>query len=143
MTRSPMLTTLVLAALLALQGNRASADDVRAAVEAGNRAFIAAFLAGDTRAVAELDTEDARVVPPGSPVASGRAEIEAFWRGMIQKGYEDVKLETAEVESAGDLAVEDGTVRLVTADGTAGESRYIVMWKRVGGRWKVHRDIWN
>jgi hypothetical protein len=41
------------------------------------------------------------------------------------------------------LAVEDGAVRLVAADGTASESRYVVVWKGVDGRWRLHRDIWN
>jgi uncharacterized protein (TIGR02246 family) len=130
------------AVLLAL-ARPAAADDVRAAVEAGNRAFVEAFLAGDARAVAELYTEDARVVAPGSPPAVGRAEIEAFWRGVIASGVKDVALSTAHVEASGGLAVEDGTVRLVAADGAVNESRYVVVWKRVDGGWRLHRDIWN
>ena len=43
------------------------ADDVRQAVDAGNRAFIAAFLRDDARAVADLYTEDAQVIAPGAP----------------------------------------------------------------------------
>ena len=55
----------------------------------------------------------------------------------------DVALQTTKVESAGDLAYEDGTVKLVAADGRVSEDRYVVVWKREGGRWKLHRDIWN
>jgi ketosteroid isomerase-like protein len=47
------------------------------------------------------------------------------------------------VESSGDLAYETGTVRLVARDGKQTEGRYVVVWKRDGGRWKLHRDIWN
>jgi uncharacterized protein (TIGR02246 family) len=133
----------MLATTLVVQVQPAAADDVRAAVEAGNRAFVAAFLAGDARAVAELYTERARVVAPGSPVANGRPEIEAFWRGVIASGVKDVALSTESVEAAGDLAVEDGTVRLVGADGAVTEDRYVVVWKRAEGRWRLHRDIWN
>jgi uncharacterized protein (TIGR02246 family) len=143
MTRSALFGWSLAAGLLVLPVRPAAADDVRAAVEAGNRAFVTAFLAGDARAVAELYTDDARVVAPGSPPAGGRAEIEAFWRGVIASGVKDVALTTASVEASGGLAVEDGTVRLVAADGTVNEDRYVVVWKRLDGRWRLHRDIWN
>jgi ketosteroid isomerase-like protein len=34
-------------------------------------------------------------------------------------------------------------VRLVAKDGKVDQARYVVVWKREGGRWKLHRDIWN
>jgi uncharacterized protein (TIGR02246 family) len=121
----------------------ARADAVRDAVEAGNRAFAEAFLRGDARAVSELYTEDAQVVAPGAPIARGRSAIAAAWQASIDQGFEDVVLRTADVEASGDLAVESGSVRLVAKGGQVSEARYVVVWKRVGGAWKMHRDIWN
>ena len=121
----------------------ARSDDVRSAVDAGNRAFIAAFLRGDANAVAELYTEDAQVIAPGAPVAGGRAAIAAFWKKAIDSGVKDVRLETADVESSGDLASETGTVHLVGKDGAVTKDRYVVVWKRTKGGWKLLRDIWN
>ena len=65
------------------------------------------------------------------------------WQKAIDSGVKDVALTTESVESAGDLAAETGKVRLVARDGTASEARYVVVWRRVGGEWKLHRDIWN
>jgi len=121
----------------------ARCDEVRQAVDAGNRAFIAAFLRGDARAIADLYTEDAQVIAPGAPVARGRAAIAASWKKAIDGGIKDVRLDTADVESVGDLAYETGTVRLVGKDGAVTAQRYIVVWKRTQGQWKLHRDIWN
>lgn len=121
----------------------AAADEVRAAIEAGNRAFVVAFLKGDADAVAQLYTENAQVIAPGEPVAHGRAAIAAAWRRTIESGVTDLSLQTADVESAGDLAYETGKVRIVSRDGTSTEGRYVVVWKREDGRWKLHRDIWN
>lgn len=121
----------------------ARADAVRDAVEAGNRAFETAFGKGDSTAIAALYTEDAQVIAPGSPVVKGRPAIAAFWLGSIESGIQGVKLETADVESAGDLAYETGNVRLVAKDGTTSGARYLVVWKRVGEMWLLHRDIWN
>ena len=88
----------------------ASADDVRQSVEAGNRAFVAAFLRGDATAVADLYTENAQVIAPGAPIATGRAAIAAFWQSSIASGIKDVTLETTEVESDGSLACETGVI---------------------------------
>jgi uncharacterized protein (TIGR02246 family) len=115
---------------------------VRGAVEAGNYFFRKAFEARDAQAIAELYTEDARVVAPGMEPAIGRAAIAEFWRGAMQ-GTKSVQLQTLAVESAGDLAVEDGVVRLTATDGSESSARYLVVWKRVGRRWHLHRDIWN
>ena len=139
-------TTIILLGLVAVLGARSGAlatDDVRAAVEAGNRAFTVAFLRGDSQAVARLYTEDAEVIAPGAPVARGQTAIAGAWQKAIDSGVKDVALTTESVESAGDLAAETGRVRLVARDGTATEARYVVVWKRVGGEWKLHRDIWN
>lgn len=143
MLRSSHLAFLVLAVAATLGGRPARADEVRDAVEAGNKAFVAAFLRGDAAAISQLYTESAQVIGPGEPVARGRAAIAAAWQKAIDAGVKDVKLETAQVESAGDLAYETGTVQLVAKDGKVTQARYVVVWKREGGRWKLHRDIWN
>jgi uncharacterized protein (TIGR02246 family) len=131
-----------LVALLSLQA-MARADEVRDAVDKGNRAFIKAVLAKDAKAAAAQYTEDAKVIAPGSEVASGRAAIAAHWQKAIDAGIKDVTLTTATVESAGDLAYEDGVVRIVTSTGGVAVARYVVVWKRTPSGWKLHRDIWN
>ncbi len=121
----------------------ASADDIRATIEANNAGFIQDLLRGDAKAVAERYTTDAAVFPPGAPVARGSAAIEAFWAASITAGVEDIELRTGAVESAGDLAFEDGVLAITDADSKTSEQRYVVVWKRVGTEWKLHRDIWN
>ena len=115
---------------------------VRDAVDAGNYFFLKAFEARDAQAIAELYTEDGRVIAPGAEPASGRAAIAAFWTGAMQD-TKSVRLETLSVESGGDLAVEEGVVRLTANDESESSARYLVVWKRVGRRWHLHRDIWN
>ena len=128
---------------IGISSSAARADAVRDAIDAGNRAFVAAFLRGDAKAVSQLYSEDAQVIAPGAPVASGRDAIGAFWKKTIDSGVKDVRLDTLEVASSGDLASETGSVRLVAKDGTQSQARYVVVWKRVGGRWLLYRDIWN
>ena len=119
------------------------AEDTRQAVEAGNRSLIAAVLRGDASAVADHYTENAQVIAPGAPVAAGRAAVTEFWRSVIESGIKDVTLETAEVESDGNLAYETGALGILSNDGGRTTSRYVVVWKRVGDKWLLHRDTWN
>jgi uncharacterized protein (TIGR02246 family) len=136
-------STILLALACLIPATAARSEDVRGAVEAGNRAFISAFLQGNATAVANLYTPEAQVIAPGSPVAKGRPAIAAFWQKSIDSGVKDVTLETAEVESSGELAYETGIVRLVAKDGTVSTARYVVIWKRIGDKWLLHRDTWN
>ena len=133
MRNSHRLAIAVLAFISLFNAGEARADGVRDAVEAGNRGFIMAFLRGDSAAIASLYTEDAQVIAPGSPVASGRAAIAAFWQKSIEAGTKDVVLETAEVVSGAGLAYETGSVRSRAKDGAMTQARYVVVWKQVGG----------
>jgi uncharacterized protein (TIGR02246 family) len=131
------------AALLCVHASAVRSEDVRAAVEAGNRAFIAAILKGDAKAAAALYTEDAKLIAPSSEIASGRPAIAAAWQKVIDGGVKDLTLSTVVVESAGDLAYEDGLVKVVGRNDEVTTGRYVVVWKRRDGGWKLHRDIWN
>jgi ketosteroid isomerase-like protein len=121
----------------------AAAEDIRQTIEANNTGFITDLLRGDAKAVAERYTADAVVMPPNATAAVGTAAIEAFWSAAIEAGIEDAELTTTQVEASGDLAYEDGEVSLTDSDGKTTQHRYLVVWKRVGGEWKLHRDIWN
>jgi ketosteroid isomerase-like protein len=44
----------------------------------------------------------------------------------------------------GDTALEVETYALIGEGGkTLDTGKYVVVWKRQGGQWKIHRDIWN
>jgi ketosteroid isomerase-like protein len=115
---------------------------VREAVDAGNYFFMKLFEARDAQAIADLYTEDARVIAPGAAPAEGRPAIAAFWAAAME-GTKSARLETLSVEFDGELAFEEGSVQLTADDGSQSVERYVVVWKRVGRRWHLHRDIWN
>jgi len=133
---------IVVAALFAGYCHAAD-DDVQAAIRTNNAGLAADLLRGDAKAVADRYTSDAAVFPPGGSVARGTAAIEAFWTSALTAGIEDVELTTSTVEAAGDLAFEEGTVSMTDGKGQTSRQNYVVVWKRVGGEWKLHRDIWN
>jgi uncharacterized protein (TIGR02246 family) len=100
---------------------------------------------GDAQAVAAMYADDANVLPPGSDIVKGRAAIEAFWRQEAEQ-LGDAKLTTLDVLPLGpDAAREIGTVTLKTKGQPPREivGKYAVVWRKIGGEWKLATDIWN
>jgi ketosteroid isomerase-like protein len=74
----------------------------------------------------------------------GKEAIQAFWQATMDMGIASGQLEIREVEQHDDTAIEVGTYTLHAQDGTGLDAgKYIVIWKRVKGDWKLHRDIFN
>jgi ketosteroid isomerase-like protein len=118
--------------------------DVRAEIEAANRQFEAAAAKGDGKAVAALYTAAGQALPAGSGVVSGTEALATFWQGVLDSGVKGVRLKTLEVDSAGEMAHEVGQYELLDAAGkTLDQGKYVVIWKKDGGRFKLHRDIWT
>ena len=132
---------LVLALLLAVP---AHAEDVRAAIEAGNKHFQEAAAQGDGAARAALYTSDGQLLPANSDFVTGTAAIQKFWQGALDSGIRGATLKTLEVEGHGTLAHEVGQYELRDQAGkTLDKGKYVVIWKKVGAQWKLHRDIWT
>ena len=104
MKRLLLFTLLIISAASIAQAQ----DPVRKAIEANSKQFIEAFNKGDAAAVANMYTVDARVLPPNSDMIEGRANIQKFWQGAMTAGVKMVSLETAQVETTGNIAVEIG-----------------------------------
>ena len=134
----------VVAGCLILGAAPAVAQD-KATIEKLNDAWTGAFNKGDAAAVAAMYTEDAYVLPPGAEMVKGHAAIEAFWRQAAQQ-MGDAKLTTLDVLPLGRSAAREiGTVTLKTKSQPPQEmvGKYAVVWRKVGGKWKLATDIWN
>lgn len=80
-------------------------------------------------------------------MVKGRHKIQEFWRAAMQMGVKDVVLTTVELSGSGDTVHELGNyvlkIQLKGKKSTEDRGKYIVIWKRTAGGWKLHRDIWN
>lgn len=111
-------------------------------IKANGAALAAAINGKDANAAAALYTSDGAILPPGAGRFDGTAGIAGYWQAGIDGGLTDVVLETLEVEEFGDTATEVGVVT-ASKGGAALTGKYVVLWKKVGGVWKLHRDIFN
>jgi ketosteroid isomerase-like protein len=102
------------------------------------------FNRGDGAGMGGLYTENGQLLPPNSDIVSGHAAISAFWQGAMDMGIKTAKLETIELEGQGDEAIEIGKYILSGEGGASIDSgKFLVIWRKEGERWKLHRDIWN
>ena len=122
----------------------AQAEDVRAGVEAANKKFETAAAKGDGAAMAALYTQDAQLLPANSDFVKGTAAIQKFWQGVLDSGIRGATLTTLEAEGHGAVAHEVGAYELRDQAGKVlDKGKYVVIWKKVGTGWKLHRDIWT
>lgn len=81
----------------------------RTEIAAVNGAFEDAVRKGDAETMASLYTPDAIAFPPNAPMSKGRENIKQLWASVISgMGLKSVKLETLDLEVAGDTACEVG-----------------------------------
>jgi uncharacterized protein (TIGR02246 family) len=128
-----------------LAGLVAPAFAQKAEIEAANAKWVEFFNKGDFAGVASLYTEDATAFPPGSGMVKGRAAIGTMWKGMAEQ-VGDPKVTTLDVKSLGPSAAREiGTFSLKTKGPTPQEvtGKYVVVWEKVNGDWKLAADIWN
>jgi uncharacterized protein (TIGR02246 family) len=126
-----------------------SLDTVKLAMAGTNEIFNAeVFGKRNLAALDDIYTSDARILPPGAPMISGREAIKTFWANAIESlNATSAVLESVDVMPAGDGLVEIGRATLTAApQGQSAmqmEVKYVVFWRQEDGRWKWHVDIWN
>lgn len=124
------------------KGNKTSGSNIRNAIEAANKRFVEALGKGDAAKIADMYAEGARVLPPNSLMVQGRQNIQEFWQSFINMDAK-LTLSTSDVEAQGNVAYEVGTYELIFPDNKRDAGKYVVVWKRQKGDWKLAVDTWN
>jgi uncharacterized protein (TIGR02246 family) len=119
-----------------------------AAIAANNRAFENAVEAANVEAIAALLAPDVVALPPDGPAVIGRDAVSQLWQSAIKEhGMTSCRISTDTLDVVGDMASEVGhaTMTMAPPGGKSETARikYLVVWKRLNGKWLLHRDIWN
>ena len=98
---------------------------------------------GDSTAMAAHYASDAILMPPNSEPVEGN-DIVKFWGSIVRMGVKDLKLNITDISGDGDVYAETGTLELFGAnEKSLDKGKYVVVWKKENGNWKMYRDIWN
>jgi len=132
----------VLLLALGCSGSPEPADSAEA-IMALEREWSDRFQAKDIDWIVELHWDDARQLPPGAPAVVGTEALREAWQNMADTEGLTLKWEPTLANVSGDLAYDLGKGALTTPDGVTRPVKYVVIWERRGGQWKVLVDMFS
>jgi len=141
------------ALLLASACNRETPADTRAADENTIRDLEAQWArkaaANDLEGSVSYYGDDASILPPNAPIASGKQAIRAVWASVLGPGVSlSWQVSKLEVSRSGDLAYVMGVYQFAQKDPqgklVTDHGKTVEVWKKqADGKWKTVVDIFN
>jgi ketosteroid isomerase-like protein len=125
----------------------ADASAARAAIAEQIERFAAAFNSGDAETLLSTYSDDLLKLRQGSPVEP-KSETARRLRAVFEKFDGRLEVDNVETLVCADLAVARGTFVVTLTPKTGGDSqivrrRYLEIWRRESGRWRVFRTMDN
>lgn len=143
-----LLVSIAIGLLLSVDAFAAGSVDAKSVFHAGTVEWAAAYNAGAVDRVVALYADDAVVMPPDAPAAAGHAALRSFLaKDIAASKASGITLALGsddEVVTSGDIGWHRGTFNAVGKDGaTVVTGKYLEIWQRQHGQWRIVRDIWN
>ncbi len=127
--------------------NNASTFDVTAMkkiIEEKNAQFAKAFTTGDSVTMVDCYAKDGKLFPPNTGVAIGRTAIGTLVSEYMKFGIKEFRDEITALYGNDDNLIEEGNYFMGDGKGnTIDKGKYIVIWRKVDGDWKMYSDIFN
>jgi ketosteroid isomerase-like protein len=139
-TRTTHLIAVVLSFLLPVV---AKAETVLEQLDAANKGFAKAIVAGDIDHLVNGYTDDACIIAPQAPVTCGKEAIRPFWISVVASKPKNVEIITHNSEKDGNLSYATGELIITAADSAVQKSRFVLVFKLIDGSWKLHVDSWT
>ena len=95
----------------------------------------------DAHAISMLYSADGMVVTAARPSFRGRQAVAELNQFYFDFGVASVEVNTDEMYAVGEMICELGTAQAFTVSGgVLSVNRYMTLWKKEDGKWRVHRD---
>jgi len=140
MSKFTSIITILLAILFAPISH---ADSALEELDAANKEFAKALMAGDVDSLVNDYTDDGCVIAPMAGETCGKESIRAFWESVIATNPKKVEIITEKAGSEGDLAFATGQLLITDAESAVHKNRFALVFVKVGGLWKLRVDSWN
>lgn len=145
-----LLTIFCIVVIISLSSIIASEEESKLTTEADKiikleKKWSDKFNEGDLNWIVNLHATNAIQLPPGGEMIQGKEALKAAWKGMINTEGLEISWESIEahVSESGDMAYDYGKVMIRNPDGSKVASKYLVVWVKEGGEWKVIADMFN
>ncbi len=111
-------------------------------IEEKNNQFTKAHITGDSVFLVNIYTQDAKVFAPNSDVVIGRPAIAVLTSQYLNMDIKEFREETTAFYGNEDYLIDEGNYYF-HYDNTIEEGKYLNVWKKEDGDWKVYANIWN
>ncbi|HMJ46474.1 MAG TPA: hypothetical protein VK498_04050 [Ferruginibacter sp.] len=109
-----------------------------------NNDFAKAFINGDNTAMVNHYTKDAKLFPPNANVVIGCDAIRLHVSNYLAYGIKEFHDETTALYGSEDNLIEEGNFVMGDGKGNVIEkAKYISVWRKIDGEWKVYSNMWN
>ena len=109
--------------------------------------FSHSFMNDDPQGMADAYTSDGKIFPNGDDIIVGQEGLLKYWTlpdGVKVKYHKVTPLEIyVNGDRADDHGYYEGTT--ISQDGktSSWKGKYVIIWKKINGEWKIYLDIWN
>ena len=118
-----------------MQGAKSFIDSI-------NTKFSEQIKNGDSIALASHYATDAAILLPKREPIKGK-DILSAWGSMLRAGTEETTFQTIDLIGSNDFLIETGYISTKGSDNSIYKSKYLVVWKKQNGEWKLYRDMIN
>ncbi|EDP72044.1 hypothetical protein FBALC1_13122 [Flavobacteriales bacterium ALC-1] len=110
-------------------------------------AFSKAYMDGNIDDLVNMYTKDGKIFPNNREIMVGEKDLLSYW--AIPDGVKILhhKVIPSEIKIENDIAYDYGYYegKTLTKDKkeVSWKGKYIIIWKKIKGEWKIYLDIWN
>jgi len=113
-------------------------------IEATDSMFVDLMNKGDATRLAECYTVDALLMMPNKPSIEGRTNIQSAMMDFIKSDATKMSIRINNVWGDEEALISEGTIFFHTKEGqVADRIKYITVYKKEDGMWKMFRDCFN
>ena len=113
-------------------------------IEEKNNQFTKAHITGDSAFLVNIFTQDARVFAPNSDPVIGRPAIVVVNSQYLKLDIKEFREETTAFYGNEDYLIDEGNYYFrYGKDNTIDKGKYLNVWKKEDGDWKIYANIWN
>lgn len=105
------------------------------------------LMAGERDKVVDMYTSDAKIFPSDTDILEGE-ELSNYWNPTGERTWITTyhKVTPVEIKVWGNEAYDYGYYEGTSSNGDQSSDwrgKYVIIWKKVEGEWKIYLDIWN
>lgn len=111
------------------------------------KSFSGYYTSGDYDALANAYCKEGVILPPGADIVKGREAIKKRWvlPDSVKVPYH--KITPTEIKIIGEYAYDvgyyEGTTIRKDKSEVSFKGKYLIVWKKEDGDWKIYADAWN